>query len=155
MSGVKKVCWNCNYCDTFAGICLKGKFEVDATSTMLIQSYTCEEFDNTLFSKMSIENDKLKEKNDKQFEALMKSINRLETENETLKELNEQLQNDIINANMNSEIMGKLSEERRVALEKCIPNEIGGYDVRLERCIFCKEYEHKPDCDYVRLIKQD
>ncbi len=89
-----------------------------------------------------------------QWEEGMSQYQDLLLENEVLKELSEQLQNDIINANMNSEIMGKLAEERRVALEKCIPNEIGGYDVRLERCIFCKEYEHKPNCDFVRLIKE-
>jgi hypothetical protein len=60
MSGVKKVCWNCVHCDTFAGICLKGKFEVDATSTILIQSYACEEFDDSLFTKMNMDVERLK-----------------------------------------------------------------------------------------------
>ena len=48
MNEVKKVCWNCNHCDTFGGVCLKGKFEVEPTSRLLIQHHTCEEFDDTI-----------------------------------------------------------------------------------------------------------
>ena len=52
----------------------------------------------------------------------------------------------------------KLSEERRVALEKCEPMIEECYHEKFgwqEDCVFCGDNIHKPDCDYVRLIKQD
>ncbi len=92
-----------------------------------------------------------------QWEEGMSQYQDLLLENEVLKELSEQLQNDIINANMNLEIMVNLAEERRVALEKCSPH--NGFS----NCLFCDKTdnkiwesgEHESNCDYVRLIKQD
>ena len=63
-------------------------------------------------------------------------------------------QDDIIsNIRKQLEASQKLSEERRVALEKCSPmtNIAKG-------CYWCGTFfhsEHEPICDYVRLIKQD
>ena len=71
----------------------------------------------------------------------------------SLKELNEQLQDDIINANMNFEIMDKLSEERRVALVELGTTRTWCYDCGTGMGNIIGGIKHDYGCDYVRLVK--
>lgn len=68
----------------------------------------------------------------KNFKACKKAYFKLWEEREKLKQENKQL---------------------REALKKCIPFEIGGYDVRMEECIFCNTEGHTEDCEYIKLTE--
>ena len=61
----------------------------------------------------------------------------------------EQLQNDVINAEMNLQIMTNLFEQAKEMLRKLNP--IIGYG----SCFLCGEIryaEHKPNCEYIKMI---
>jgi hypothetical protein len=51
-----------------------------------------------------------------------------------------------------------LSEERRVALEKCEPYTHMKHIRDAQCCVFCESYDyykHETDCEYLKMIKQD
>ena len=74
---VKEVCWNCVHCDTFGGICFKGKFNGKPMTRLEIHS--CNEFESAY-----------REQNDK----LVAEVERLKQEVERLKEY-EYMYNDL------------------------------------------------------------
>jgi chromosome segregation ATPase len=75
------------------------------------------------------------------------------TSDKLLKE-NAELREELDSANACNTALWPLAEERRVALIRCSPWGEAG------RCYCCnalqnKSDTHKPDCDYVRLVKED
>lgn len=72
MDKPKQVCWNCCHCDTFGGICFKGKF-VDFPKPVILSAYTCEEWDDMdIFFVMNEKMNKLKQENFKLKDMLKK-----------------------------------------------------------------------------------
>jgi hypothetical protein len=129
MGAPNKVCWNCNNCDTFAGICFKGKF-VNFPNPVILSAHTCEEFDNNFITKITIENKRLKEENEKLIEANF--------------QYNLQYSKD-------ADMIHRLSN----TLKRCnpyLPIEHGFSDC--DRCASCNNYYdlgHKESCEYIKL----
>ena len=72
MNSVKKVCWNCVHCDTFGGVCFKGKFLNNADKPILLNAYTCDQFDDNVITKTMLEIEQLKAENEQLRQALLK-----------------------------------------------------------------------------------
>ena len=77
MDKPKQVCWNCCHCDTFGGICMKGKF-VDFPKPVILSAYGCEEWDNRdIFFVMREEIRMLRQENDRLKQEIHEFNNRL------------------------------------------------------------------------------
>jgi hypothetical protein len=133
MSGVKKVCWNCVYCDTFAGVCHKGKY-TNVPLKIHLDHYSCEEFDDNLFTAMNLE------------------IEQLKAENERLKQENDVKNVRITELFLTNEELFIENKQLKEALQKCSPF-LATTGSRLEVCEFCFNKPHTDDCEYIKLCK--
>lgn len=119
-----KICWNCVHCDTFGGICFKGKFGDKPHKTDL-SNYSCDLFEISTEST---------------YKRLLIEIKRLKEENEQLIEANFQY-------NLQYSKDANMIHRLRNALRQCTPGLIC-----CNFCEGTSMTGHKENCEYIKLI---
>lgn len=140
-------CWNCKHCDTFGGVCFKGKF-ANSLNKINLAKHSCDEFCSDETSS---------------YNRLYADVARLTQENAETKQIYNERLDDLDGVLLKMcKINDKLKQENeqlREALKKCDPwTKVSHDDIApLSQCEFCEglSYEHKSNCEYIRLIGGD